>query len=147
MSSAAKVTRLADYKPYEFEIKTTELSFDIQEGQTTVDSRLQIERVNPDATDIFLDGTDLELLRVCVNGRELSGNEYQVNEEGMTIFGVEKEFSLQVSTKIIPESNKRLMGLYKSRHTNSTQCEAQGFRRMTFYPDRPDVQSEFTNHI
>ena len=147
MSSAAKVTRLADYKPYEFEIKTTELSFDIQEGQTTVDSRLQIERVNPDATDIFLDGTDLDLLRVCVNGRELSGNEYQVNEEGMTIFGVESEFSLQVSTKIVPESNKRLMGLYKSRHTYCTQCEAEGFRRMTFYPDRPDVQSVFTTHI
>ena len=147
MSNIPKTVRLSDYQPYPYRLLTTELSFDIQEGSTVVESRLSLERSDPSTSDIFLDGRDLELLRLRVNGRELGGNEYQIDEDGMTIFGVEDMFELEISTRIYPEKNTRLMGLYKSGGMYCTQCEAEGFRRMTFYPDRPDVQSVFTTHI
>ena len=147
MSNTPHIVRLSDYQPYPYRLLTTELSFDIRDGSTVVDSRLSLERCDRTASDIFLDGRNLELLHLRVDGRDLGGNEYRIDDDGMTIFGVEDTFELEISTRIYPEENTRLMGFYKSADVYCTQCEAEGFRRMTFYPDRPDVQSVFTTHI
>ena len=147
--AAPQAIHRRDYAPPAYETKETALAFDLEDGQTTVRSRLRIRRAagTEAGAPLVLDGQDLELLAVRLDGRRLSGNEYQVDEESLRIFGLPAAFELEVATRIKPEANTALEGLYKSRGLYCTQCEAQGFRRITYYQDRPDVLSKFTTKI
>ena len=147
--AAHQAIQRRDYAPPAYRTERTALAFDLEDGQTTVRSRLQIRRA-PDAeaaAPLVLNGQDLELLEVRLDGRRLSGNEYQIDDESLRIFGLPDAFELEVSTRIRPEENTALEGLYKSRDLYCTQCEAEGFRRITYYQDRPDVLSRFTTSI
>ena len=147
--AAHQAIQRRDYAPPAYRTERTALAFDLEDGQTTVRSRLQIRRA-PDAeaaAPLVLNGQDLELLEVRLDGRRLSGNEYQVDAESLRIFGLPEAFELEVATRIRPEENTALEGLYKSRDLYCTQCEAEGFRRITYYQDRPDVLSRFTTSI
>ena len=137
---------LADYKPYPFQIDDTRLAFDIRDGETTVRSEFAVRRLTPDAP-LVLNGIDVELASLAVDGEELGDNEYAIEGETLTIFDVPDDCRLQVVTKIVPEKNAALEGLYKSGDMYATQCEAEGFRKITYYPDRPDVLSRFTTAI
>ncbi|MYG14271.1 MAG: aminopeptidase N, partial [Gammaproteobacteria bacterium] len=119
------------------------------DGATTVRSRLRIRRTADAAADapLVLDGKELELLAVRLDGEALSGNEYQVDDESLTIHAPPSAFELEVETRIKPEDNSSLLGLYKSQAMYCTQCEAQGFRKITYYQDRPDVLAKFTTTI
>jgi len=143
--------KLADYRPPEFRITDTELSFEIAEGVTEVTSTLQIERdaESPASSpsELRLDGQDLELLGVEIDGRTLSHNEFALDDDSLTLFDVPPRCSLRIVTRIHPEQNTALEGLYRSKSMYCTQCEAQGFRKITYYLDRPDVLSRFTTHI
>lgn len=147
--AAHQAIQRQDYAPPAYRTERTALAFDLEDGQTTVRSRLQIRRA-PDAeaaAPLVLNGQDLELLEVRLDGRRLSGNEYQIDDESLRIFGLPEAFELEVATRIRPEENTALEGLYKSRDLYCTQCEAEGFRRITYYQDRPDVLSRFTTSI
>ena len=147
--AAHQAVQRRDYAPPAYRTERTALAFDLEDGQTTVRSRLQIRRA-PDAeaaAPLVLNGQDLELLEVRLDGRRLSGNEYQIDDESLRIFGLPEAFELEVATRIRPEENTALEGLYKSRDLYCTQCEAEGFRRITYYQDRPDVLSRFTTSI
>ena len=109
-------------------------------------ANLRFDGDGPDG-DLRLDGEELVLEGVAVDGRELSGNEYRVDDESLTIFEAPARCTVTVRTRIEPERNTILEGLYKSGGMYCTQCEAQGFRRMVYYPDRPDVLSRFTTSI
>ena len=139
-------TYLADYRPFPFRLEETRLEFDIHEGHTDVRADL---RFDGDGTrgDLRLDGQDLTLLGVAVDGRALSGNEYRVDAESLTVFDAPARCTVTVRTRIEPEQNTILEGLYKSGAMYCTQCEAEGFRRMVYYPDRPDVLSRFTTTV
>ena len=145
-----KTIYLKDYQAPPYLIKTTDLRFDIYDGETIVSSMLHLYR-NPEATiaapQLTLHGVELELVSIAVDGNTLGSNEYQVDEESLTVFNTPAEFSLLVITKIKPESNTSLEGLYRSRTMYCTQCEAQGFRKITYYLDRPDVMSELTTTV
>lgn len=147
MPDAPETIRRADYRPYPFELEETALAFDIREGETTVDAELTFARRDGADGDLVLYGVDLELVSLAVDGRELGGNEYAVSGETLTVFGVPDHCRVQVTTKIVPEDNTAFEGLYKSNELYCTQCEAEGFRKITYYPDRPDVLTCFTTTI
>ena len=142
-----KTTYRDQYRPYSFEVPETRLEFDLRDGETVVKSALVIER-KPGTTDpLVLDGIDLDLRRVAVDGVPLTGNEYAVDDESLTVFEVGERCLVEVTVAIRPEDNDALEGLYKSKSMYCTQCEAEGFRNITYYPDRPDVLSRFTTTI
>ncbi|MEJ2509493.1 MAG: aminopeptidase N [Gammaproteobacteria bacterium] len=138
---------LKDYTPPAYLVDTAELDFELDAETTTVRSRLSMHR-NPvvphDAAPLVLDGQDLELVSLTLDGRGLEANEYKVGEESLTIENVPERFTLEVETRIHPAANTALEGLYASGGMLCTQCEAEGFRRITYYPDRPDVMAVFT---
>lgn len=144
-----KAIHLKDYEAPNYLVETTELRFDLDEEATTVTSKLKVRR-NPQgsgSSELTLDGSDLELLDVSIDGRALAGNEYRLEDETLTLFDVAEEAVIACTTRIDPKANTALEGLYLSGPMFCTQCEAEGFRRITFYPDRPDVMSRFTTTI
>ncbi|WP_049223842.1 aminopeptidase N [Neisseria sicca] len=137
------VRYLKDYQTPAYRILETDLHFDIAEPQTVVKSRLTVEpqRVGE---SLVLDGS-AKLLSVKINGAAV---DYVLEGETLTIAGVPSErFTVEVETEILPAENKSLMGLYASGGNLFTQCEPEGFRKITFYIDRPDVMSKFTTTI
>lgn len=134
---------LKDYQTPAYRILETDLHFDIAEPQTVVKSRLTVEpqRIGE---PLVLDGS-AKLLSVKING---AAADYVLEGETLTITGVPSErFTVEVETEILPAENKSLMGLYASGGNLFTQCEPEGFRKITFYIDRPDVMSKFTTTI
>jgi len=135
---------LADYTPYPFDLKTTNLRFEIGEESTVVQSKLSLHKKSDSETSsISLDGKNLEFISVKLDGRELSGNEFSVSDEELTIFDVPDQFELEIKNRIFPAENQTKVGLYTSNDVLVTQCEAEAFRSITYYPDRPDVLSKF----
>ena len=152
MSAAVppQTVRLADYTPPTHLVDSTELRFELGEQGTRVNSRLGLRRnpaqAHPDA-DLVLNGAELAVGRLLVDGRELDASEYRIEGEKLILPDLPEAFTLEVETLIHPEDNTSLEGLYKSGKAFCTQCEAEGFRKITWYPDRPDVMSRFTTTI
>lgn len=140
-----KTIYLKDYKPYPFKIEHIDLNFDIHEGYTIVTTTTQFIREDKNAKDVFLNGEHLELLEVKIDGEVTT--EYTADEKSLRLPTPGDKFTLEIQTRIKPEENTRLEGLYKSGDTYCTQCEAEGFRTITYYPDRPDVMTTFTTRI
>lgn len=147
MSEKSTPVRLIDYEPYDWTIKETQLHLSLYDDHTIVESELQFERTGEKNCNLRLHGSELELMRVAVDGRELSNNEYSVDDESLTIFGAPDDCVVAIQNKIHPETNTKLHGLYRSGGLYCTQCEPESFRNITFYPDRPDVSAEFFTTI
>lgn len=141
---------LKDYLPPAYLIDHAELWFDLFDQGAKVKSRLQIRR-NPEAQGqprvLRLDGVELELRHIGIDGARLDTQQYEFVEEGIRIPGVPDEFVLEVETWIKPQENTCLEGLYRSSDMFCTQCEAEGFRRITYFIDRPDVMCRFRTTI
>ena len=147
MPDSLERVRLADYRPYPFQVHETKLAFDIRDGETAVHCEMAVQRHGEAREPLVLNGVDVQLDALAIDGRRLSGNEYVVDGETLTVFDVPDSCRVQVETRIQPENNTALEGLYKSGAMYCTQCEAEGFRKITYYPDRPDVLSRFTTTI
>ena len=145
-----QTTYLSDYTPPAFLISNVDLDIDIGEKDTIVSTVLSVTR-NPDAADasaaLALDGDELELLEVSIDGRKLDASEYEYSPEQLIIENVASKFQLEIQVRIHPDQNTQLMGLYRSKDGYFTQCEAEGFRRITYFLDRPDVMSRYTTTI
>jgi aminopeptidase N len=143
-----KAIYLADYKKPNYFIEQTKLHFDLFEDKALVTSELSLVR-NTENNDnsLQLNGDELELLSVAVNGVVFSSDQYQVTDEYLVLTDLPDKFTLKIETKIKPQENTALEGLYKSSKMFCTQCEAEGFRRITYYLDRPDVMSVFETTI
>ena len=148
-NATPKTIYLKDYKPPQYLIESVKLTFELGEEQTRVVSELEVRRnAEIDGRHILeLDGEELVLGDLYLNGKALSDSEFSVNKDALWIPGVPDEFTLQIETFIKPQNNTSLEGLYKSSGNFCTQCEAQGFRKITYYPDRPDVMARFTTTI
>lgn len=148
--SAPRTIYLKEYQPPPWTIDTVDLLFDLRERGTRVISRLTLER-NPDfsgrAKELLLHGEELTPVWLRLNGSELHGDQYRIDEEGLTLMDPPDEFVLESEVEIAPENNTRLEGLYRSGDMFCTQCEAEGFRRITWYLDRPDVMARFKVRI
>ena len=147
---APKTIYLKDYTPPAFLIATIALDVDIREDHALVRATLALSR-NPKSADalapLVLDGEDIELLSVALDGRTLAPGEYALGKESLAIAGVPGQFTLETLSRICPQNNTRLEGLYATGSGYVTQCEAQGFRRITWFLDRPDVMARYTNTI
>lgn len=140
---ANPVRYLKDYCRFPFAIRQLELHFDIGEVQTNVKARLLVEPLERD-TPLRLDGS-AELVGLSLDGEVLEPAAYTLADEVLTIHRLPEEtFALEITTRVNPFANKSLMGLYASGANLYTQCEPEGFRKITFYPDRPDVMTKFT---
>ncbi|HWH49136.1 MAG TPA: aminopeptidase N [Burkholderiales bacterium] len=150
LNPAPKTIHLKDYTPPAFLISTVDLDVDIRDEDTLVKASLAVSRnpltAGPEAS-LELDGDELELLSVALDGRLLSHAEYTLDAERLTIAGVPDRFMLDTLVRIKPKHNSRLMGLFTSKDGYFSQCEAEGFRRITFFPDRPDVMACYTTTI
>jgi aminopeptidase N len=131
------------YRPYPFEVTAVHLDFDLDPASTLVTSRLSLHRKEANAP-LVLDGEELELVSIKVDGALLDASRYEVGEHGLTIHGLGETVELEIANRCSPQANSTLMGLYVSSGVFFTQCEAEGFRRITYFPDRPDVMSRFT---
>ncbi len=137
--------RLQDYRPPAFLIDRVELHFDLDAAATRVRSRLHLRRnpAAPQARDLRLHGEALELLSIALDGRPLPAEAYTLDAAGLTLPEVPDAFLLDTEVRVHPERNTALEGLYRSGPMLCTQCEAEGFRRITFFLDRPDVMARF----
>lgn len=132
---------LKDYTAPAYSITHVELSFQIFEDHTLVDSKLHVETHAQNSEAFFLNGEHLELCQIRLDGQEAH---YELSDKGLNIAVPDKEsFTLEIQTKIDPAANTALEGLYKSGGTYCTQCEAEGFRRITYFPDRPDIMATY----
>ena len=141
---------LKEYLPPDFLIENVHLHFEVEEDHTTVRAILRVYR-NPKShrqqAPLVLDGDELTLQSIFLDGKVLATDAYTLTETHLTIPSVPDRFMLETHVVIYPQKNTTLMGLYQSRDNLCTQCEAEGFRRITFYLDRPDVLSYFTTTI
>ncbi|MFV8782087.1 aminopeptidase N [Microbulbifer sp. SA54] len=143
---------LKDYRAPDYLIDHTQLHFELEPQATLVKSTLGVRR-NPAAESsgalppLWLDGVDLELLSVAINGELVPAQRYRELPGGLEIDVPGENFELEICTRINPQANTSLEGLYLSNGMYCTQCEAEGFRKITYYPDRPDVMSLFTTTI
>jgi len=142
--SAPVVVHRADYAPPPYRVRTVELTFDLEPGKTLVASRMQVERdpATPEGTPLTLHGEDLNLLRVLADGQSVSFR----NDDGLLVIEppAAASFTLEIRNTCAPEKNTQLSGLYTSGNGLFTQCEAEGFRRITYFTDRPDVMAVYT---
>lgn len=145
-----KMIYLKDYQAPDYLIDETHLTFELFEDHTLVHAQLVMRR-NPAAGSglppLVLDGQQLELLSVALDDRELNAGDYQLSDSHLTLQPTSNSFVIDSSVRIHPESNTALEGLYKSSGMFCTQCEAEGFRKITYYLDRPDVMSKFTTTL
>jgi len=141
--------RLADYTPPAFLVDRVELDVDIGPTHTRVRAMLALARnpAAPGRAPLVLDGDGLRLESVLLDGVALAAEAYMLTDDALTVPGLPDRCVLTTETSIEPEKNTQLMGLYASRDGCFTQCEAEGFRRITFFPDRPDVMACYTTTI
>ncbi len=143
---APHATRLEDYRPPEFLIDRVDLRFDLDPELTRVAATLEMRR-NPAATrgdgSLTLNGEQLELEQIAIDGHPLTPAEYRADAESLTVHRVPDRFRLSTRVHIHPALNTALEGLYQSGEMLCTQCEAEGFRRITYFLDRPDVMARY----
>lgn len=134
--------KLSDYSPYPFKIDHVDLNFDLNPSMTKVVAEMKVTRIGEGP--MVLDGEELALTHLEIDGEPLAPTEYTLTDEALTLLSPPSgRFVLKTEVEIKPEKNTALSGLYMSGGRFCTQCEATGFRRITFYPDRPDVMSRF----
>ncbi|QEP43652.1 aminopeptidase N [Ectothiorhodospiraceae bacterium BW-2] len=139
---------LKDYTPPPYTITTTELTVELIPNATRVRSRLQLQRQRAGEHDALqLDGEELKLISLAINGDKLSEADYHLNESGLLLLNPPAHFILESEVELNPAANAALEGLYLSSGNFCTQCEAEGFRRISWYLDRPDVMATFTTTL
>jgi aminopeptidase N len=139
--------RLADYQPPAFLIDAVMLDFSLEPNTTRVKAKLTVRRNPGQSGPLVLDGVRLKLIGLAIDGAPLDASAYTVTDEHLTIAAPPEAFVLHTEVEIDPEGNTALEGLYMSGGRFCTQCEAEGFRKITYYPDRPDVLSRFTVRV
>lgn len=139
--------QLKDYQVPDFKCDALYLHFELEEHYTHVNAVMHLRR-NPDSgsasAPLVLHGENMQLRRVLLDGHQLQESQYAVTDETLTVTSVPEQFVLETEVLINPHENLALSGLYKSRGNYCTQCESQGFRRITYFMDRPDVMTYFT---
>jgi aminopeptidase N len=139
--------RLEDYTPPAFLVETVDLDVELFEDHARVRSRLAVSR-NPKSNDsnapLVLDAEELEFVSATLDGKKLAAGDYVLGEAHLTIVKTPARFVLETACKTYPRKNTKLMGLYAAENGFFTQCEAEGFRRITYFIDRPDVMARYS---
>jgi aminopeptidase N len=146
----SRPVRLSEYRPPDWLVETVELDIKLHPTRTPVRATLRL-RPNPAAgapAPLVLDGDGISLVSLKIDGEPLPSDRYIATPDGLTIAQPPRApFTLEIETLVDPQANTQLSGLYRSSSTWCTQCEAEGFRRITYFPDRPDVMAVYTTRI
>ncbi|WP_026618664.1 aminopeptidase N [Ensifer sp. WSM1721] len=150
-TNTGQIVHLEDYRPTDFVLERVDLTFELDPKETKVEARLIFHRregVSPSAP-LVLDGDELTMTGLLLDQEELPAALYEATDDTLTIRGLPETapFEITVTTVLSPETNTKLMGLYRTSNVYCTQCEAEGFRRITYFPDRPDVLAVYTVNI
>ena len=148
--SKARTVYRGEYTPPDFQVSKVELDVRLFEEETIVISHLKVKAREPNAPSpkpLILDGEQMELLEIKLDGQPLHTRHYSIDSVSLTLPSVPDVFDLEIKVRIHPEQNTSLEGLYRSGTMFSTQCEAEGFRRITYFPDRPDVMACYRTRI
>jgi aminopeptidase N len=138
---------LADYSPANFTIETVNLTIELDDTKTQVTNELTLNRQGEHQEHLILDGEQLRLVSVSIDNEQLSITQYEQEHSTLIIKTDKKHFKLTIVTEINPVDNTSLEGLFKSGGAFCSQCEAEGFRRISYYLDRPDVMAVFTTKV
>ena len=138
-------TYLKNYQPPTFSVSTVNLNFDLYDDHALVTNQMTLTRQHPGDLQLF--GHGLELISIHMNNALLQASDYRLDNEELLMSGCPNEVTLSIVTRIYPQKNTALSGLYRSNHLFCTQCEAEGFRRITYFPDRSDVLATYTTRI
>lgn len=146
-----QVIYLKDYQQPDYWIESTDLQFELGEESTLVTARINFH-LNKDKNHaalpaLILNGQDMVLVSVAIDGTELTADQYQLTDDSLTLRPATDGFTTTIVNRIKPQENSSLEGLYKSGGMFCTQCEAEGFRKITYYQDRPDVMASFTTTV
>ena len=145
-----KAIRRADYRPPDYRIETVDLEFDLAPAATRVKATLELRAAHDragGAKPLVLDGDELKLISVSLDGKALGAADYALDEKSLTIPRPPEAFTLAIETELAPDANTKLSGLYRSSGVYCTQCEAEGFRRITYFLDRPDAMAVYRTTI
>ncbi|SCW29753.1 aminopeptidase N [Rhizobium mongolense subsp. loessense] len=150
-TDTGQVINLADYRPTDFVLERVDLTFELDPTETKVEARLIFHRregADPKAP-LVLDGDELSLSGLLFDQMEMPAEQYTATADSLVVYNLPAAdpFELTISTIINPQANTQLMGLYRTGGIYCTQCEAEGFRRITYFPDRPDVLAPYTVNI
>jgi aminopeptidase N len=145
--STPETIYLKDYQPHPYKIESVELTFELAPSATRVKSELKITARDFKGAPLRLVGENLKLESIAIDGQPLAEADYVVDESGITISRTAAEFTLHTEVTIAPDQNSALEGLYISSNNFCTQCEAEGFRKITYYIDRPDNMAVFSTTI
>jgi len=146
LAQTPRAIYLKDYQAPAYWVDQVEMTFELAAQTTQVKTVLHLRRnqgVAEATTPLRLDGDHLTLRSLAIDGKPLAPNDYKLDAESLTIFNMPAQCQLETVCEISPAANTALEGLYASSRMLCTQCEAQGFRRITYFPDRPDVMSRF----
>tara|TARA_Y100000589_G_scaffold313776_1_gene335422 strand:+ start:2954 stop:5545 length:2592 start_codon:yes stop_codon:yes gene_type:complete len=148
IDSNLKYTHINDYKPYDYSIPTVHLNFIIEDKKVKVIAELTLLKINLKTSKLSLKGSNIKIKRILLSGIELDRKKYTYEEEDLIIKDINEEnFILKIEGEINPYTNTSLQGMYESNGIITTQCEAEGFRKITFHPDRPDILSKYLVRI
>ena len=140
-----KVIKRSDYTPYPWAVDSVAFRFEIGQEVTRVSTTMVLRRsgTNSDSGNIVLDGQNLEFVSATLDGRLLENGEYTLGPDSLVVHNAPEHCSLETEVRIRPKENTALEGLYPSGDFLLTQCEAEGFRKITYFPDRPDVMTKY----
>src|SRR5436189_1941609 len=138
-----RAIHLKDYSPPEFRIDSVDLDGDLRDDHARVRAKLEVRR-NGGPGPLVLDGEELQLISVSLDGKQ---PQYEVAAQKLTLRDVPDAFTLETVSRIVPQKNTKLEGLYATKNGFVTQCEAEGFRRITWFIDRPDVMAKYTTTV
>jgi len=139
-----QTVKLEEYAPYPYALDTVSLDFSLDPDLTRVSAKISVRRIATAPAPMVLDGETLKLISIRIDGKALSADQYELTDTALTLLAPPETFTLETEVEIAPAENTALSGLYMSGGRFCTQCEAVGFRRITYWPDRPDVMSSFT---
>ena len=143
-----KYKKLLDYKPFDYSIPTIDLNFIINKKEVKVISEFKIIKENNLTNNIYLKGKDIKINKIFLNEVEINEDQYNKNKDGLVIKNINKtNCTLKIESSISPKENTSLLGMYESNGIVTTQCEAEGFRKICFHPDRPDILSKYRVRI
>ena len=148
-NSISRYVKLEDYKVFDYEIPEIFLDFVIKKNFVNVTTKLKLVKKNKNTRNLILDGTDILIKKIFIDDSLLEEEEdYKQQKNNLKIKNIKKDnFLLKIEGRIKPKENTSLLGMYESNGMITTQCEAEGFRRISFHADRPDILSKYTVRI
>ena len=147
-NESLRYVNLSDYRTFDYLIPEIYINFIIKEDTVKVISDYKLQKDNQKSNSLKLKGDQITIIEIFLDNEKLNKDRYEFKDNELTIYSIDKKmFNLKIISSIDPKNNNSLLGMYESNGIITTQCEAEGFRRICFHPDRPDILSKYRIRI